>query len=271
VALTLRTALAVRITALAARGVRPQLATVTVGEDPQTAGYMARKHADCVAIGLPSRDLRLPATTSEAQLLDHVRSLNEDPAVTAFTVQLPVPDAIDEERLILACDPGKDADGKHPLNLGRLFWGHPGPLPCTAAAVLALLRAYDVSLRGRRVLLIGRGFFTGSPLMLLLSRPGVDAVVTVAHRQAGDLDALLRESDVVISAAGVPGLVTAASITPGAVVVGVGISYVAGKMVSDVADDVAAVASHVTPRQGSVGPLTRAMLIENTVRIAEAQ
>lgn len=270
VARRMRERLATRVAALVARGRTPLLATVAVGADEANTAYLSRKHADCRTTGLPSRDIRLPATISEAALLDLVGQLNGDPDVTAFSVHLPLPRGLDEERIILACDPRKDADGKHPLNLGRLVWGLPGPLPCTAAAVLSLCEAHGISLRGRRVLVIGRGFFAGRPLALLLSSRGVDAVVTIAHRLTPDLPGLIRASDVVIAAAGVPDLVTAAQVKPGAIVIGIGITFVDGEMVSDIADDVASVASHVTPRHGSLGHLTRAHLLENVVRIAEA-
>lgn len=267
----LRGEMSAQLARLRAAGERePQLVTVTVGEDPHTAAYMARKHGDCAEIGLRSRDVRLPADTSEAQLLSVIDSLNKDPDVSGFSVQYPLPPAISGERVILACDPAKDADGKHPVNLGRLVWRLPAPPPCTAAGVLALLWHYDVPLAGKRVLLIGRGFFTGRPLALMLSAPGVDAVITLAHRAAPDLEQLARSSDVIISAAGVPALVKATMVRQGAAVVGVGISYIEGNMISDVADDVAEVAAYVTPRHGSVGALTRAMLLQNVLSCAGA-
>lgn len=256
------------LTRLRNAGRQLQLVTVTLGHDPHTASYMARKHQDCAEVGLLSQDLRLPADISEVSLLSTIATLNADPSVSGFSVQYPLPAAIDGERVILACDPAKDADGKHPINLGRLMWRLPAPPPCTAAGVLALLRHYGVPLAGHRVLLIGRGFFTGRPLALVLSSPGVDAVVTVTHRSAPDLSQLARSSDVIISAAGVPALVTRAMIRPGAAVVGVGISYIEGNMVSDIADDVQEVAAYVTPRHGSVGAMTRVMLMQNVLRCA---
>jgi methylenetetrahydrofolate dehydrogenase (NADP+) / methenyltetrahydrofolate cyclohydrolase len=264
----LRASMRAQLARLNSAGRQLQLVTVALGDDPHTASYMKRKHQDCAEVGLLARDLRLPEQTSEADLLSIIATLNADPAVSGFSVQYPLPPAIDAERVILACDPAKDADGKHPVNLGRLIWRLPAPPPCTAAGVLALLRHHDVPLAGRRVLLIGRGFFTGRPLMLMLSAPRVDAVVTVTHRSAPDLAQLARSSDVLISAAGVPALVTRAMVREGAAVVGVGISYIEGTMVSDIADDVAEVAAHVTPRHGSVGALTRAMLLQNVLRCA---
>jgi methylenetetrahydrofolate dehydrogenase (NADP+)/methenyltetrahydrofolate cyclohydrolase len=267
----LRAGLAVEVADLASRGVAPLLATITVGDDPATLAYMGRKHADCTAVGIASRDLRFPSDVTEVALRACIAQLNADAAVTALSLQIPLPAHLDAAGLVLATDPAKDADAKHPLTLGRLAWRLPAHRPCTAAGVLALLAEYRIPLAGRRILLVGRGFFTGLPLMTLLSAPGVDGVVTVAHRQTKDLGALTHESDVVISAAGEPDLIRASMVRPGAAVLGVGISYVDGRMVSDIADDVAGVASFVTPRHGSIGALTRAMLLRNVVDIARGR
>lgn len=267
----LRAEMATEVAALAAAGRTPVLATLTVGDDPATLSYMGRKHTDCAKVGIGSRDLRFPEDVAEAELLAAILQLNDDPAVTGLSLQIPLPGHLDTGRLILATSPDKDADAKHPLTIGRLAWRLPAPRPCTAAGVLALLRDAGVPLRGRRILLVGRGFFTGAPLMSMLSAPGVDGVVTVAHRAAPDLAALVAESDVVISATGQPDLITAAMVKPGAAVLGVGIRYVDGAMVSDIADDVATVAGYVTPRHGSIGALTRAMLLRNVVDIAKSR
>ena len=257
--------LALRVAECRRRGVTPGLATVLVGDDPASAAYVARKHADCREVGVEAQDIRLPGTVTQADLLAEVERANRDPAVHGLLVQLPLPTHLDAAAVTAAVAPWKDADGLHPLNLGRLVAGRPGPRPCTPQAVLGLLSRYGVALRGRRAAVIGRGALVGRPLALMLGCASIDAVVTVLHRGAPDLAEVTRESDIVISAAGVPGLVTAAMIKPGAAVVGVGISYRDGEMVSDVADDVARKAAFVTPRHGSIGPLTRAQLLRNVL------
>lgn len=265
----LRQDLKTRVAGLRARGVVPAMATVLVGDNPASLSYVGRKHADCAEIGIAARDIRLPATTDRQELLAGIARLNADPATHGFLVQLPLPAGLDEAEALEAVDPGKDMDGLHPVNLGRLLAGRPGLLPCTPAGVLALLNHHDVPLAGRHVVVIGRGALVGRPLAMLLSMPGVDATVTLAHSRTPDLASLTRQADVVVSAAGRTDLVTAAMVRPGAAVVGVGITYLDGQMVSDVADDVADVARWVTPRHGSVGSLTRAMLLKNLLDIAE--
>jgi len=265
----LRQDLKTRVAGLRARGVVPAMATVLVGDNPASLSYVGRKHADCAEIGIAARDIRLPATTDRQELLAGIARLNADPATQGFLVQLPLPAGLDEAEALEAVDPGKDMDGLHPVNLGRLLAGRPGLLPCTPAGVLALLNHHDVPLAGRHVVVIGRGALVGRPLAMLLSMPGVDATVTLAHSRTPDLASLTRQADVVVSAAGRTDLVTAAMVRPGAAVVGVGITYLDGQMVSDVADDVAEVARWVTPRHGSVGSLTRAMLLKNLLDIAE--
>jgi len=258
-----------RVATLRARGVAPAMATVLVGDDPASLFYIGRKHADCAEIGIAATDIRLPAATERRQLLAEVARLNADPAVHGFLVQLPLPAGLDEAEALEAVDPGKDMDGLHPVNLGRLLAGRPGLLPCTPAGILTLLRHHDVPLAGRHVVVIGRGALVGRPLAMLLSMRGIDATVTLAHTRTPDLARLTREADVIVAAAGQPDLVTAEMVRPGAAVVGVGISYVEGGAVSDIADDVAAVARWTTPRHGSVGALTRAMLLKNLIDIAE--
>ena len=261
--------LALRVAVLKARGVAPRLATVLVGDDPASAGYVARKHADCREVGVEVEEVRLPAQVVQADFLAVVGRANADPAVHGLLVQLPLPVHLHAPAVTAAVAPSKDADGLHPLNLGRLIAGEAGPRPCTPLAILGLLRHHGVALAGRRVAVIGRGELVGRPLALMLSAAPVDAVVTLLHRRAPDLAAVTRESDVIVSAAGVPGLVTADMVRPGAAVVGVGISYRDGAMISDVADEVAAVAGFVTPRHGSVGALTRAQLLRNLLDLAE--
>ncbi len=265
----LRQDLKTRVAGLRARGGVPAMATVLVGDNPASLSYVGRKHADCAEIGIAARDIRLPATTDRRELLAEISRLNADPATHGFLVQLPLPDGLDEAEALEAVDPGKDMDGLHPVNLGRLLAGRPGLLPCTPAGVLALLNHHDVPLAGRHVVVIGRGALVGRPLAMLLSMPGVDATVTLAHSRTPDLAGLTRQADIIVSAAGRTDLVTAAMVRPGAAVVGVGITYLDGQMVSDIADDVADVARWVTPRHGSVGSLTRAMLLKNLLDIAE--
>lgn len=258
--------------ALRDAGIVPTLATVLVGDNPASRAYVARKHADCREVGIESRELNLPANTSRTELLSVIRRLNDDPAVHGFLVQLPLPEGLDEGEAASSILPTKDIDGLHPYNLGRLLAGTPTVLPCTPAGVLALLESWDIRLSGKRVLVIGRGTLVGRPLAMLLSLRGVDATVTLAHRRTPDLAELARQSDVIISAAGVPDLVTRDMVKPGAAVVGVGITYDAdGQLVSDIADDVAAVAGWKTPRHGSVGALTRAFLLANLLQLASGR
>lgn len=243
----------------------PRMATVLVGDNPASRSYIARKHADCAELGIRADLVALPADTPAADLLATVARLNADPAVDGFFVQFPLPAGHDERAVAAAIAPDKDIDGLHPVNLGRMVAAMPGPLPCTPAAVLALLHGYDVPLAGRHVVIVGRGLLVGRPLALMLSAQGVDATVTLAHSATPDLPALTARADVVIAAAGRPDLIRADMIRPGAAAVGVGISYVDGQMVSDLAADVAQVAGHVTPPHGSVGALTRAMLLRNLI------
>lgn len=258
--------------ALRDAGIVPTLATVLVGDNPASRAYVARKHADCREVGIESRELNLPANTSRTELLSVIRRLNDDPAVHGFLVQFPLPEGLDEGEAASSILPTKDIDGLHPYNLGRLLAGTPTVLPCTPAGVLALLESWDIRLSGKGVLVIGRGTLVGRPLAMLLSLRGVDATVTLAHRRTPDLAELARQSDVIISAAGVPDLVTRDMVKPGAAVVGVGITYDAdGQLVSDIADDVAAVAGWKTPRHGSVGALTRAFLLANLLQLASGR
>ncbi len=253
---------------LVARGIAPRLATVLVGEDPASASYVARKHSDCAEIGIAADDIRLPATITAPALLAEIARLNADPAVHGFMVQLPLPQGLDAGLMLEAIRPGKDIDGLHPINLGRLLAGRPGMLPCTPNAILALLIAHAIPLAGANIAIIGRGALVGRPLAMLLSQRGIDATVTLLHSRSPDIAAVTRQADVIIAAAGQPDLVKASMVRPGAAVVGVGISYVDGAMVSDIAPDVADVAGWATPGHGSVGALTRAMLLRNLLLAA---
>jgi methylenetetrahydrofolate dehydrogenase (NADP+)/methenyltetrahydrofolate cyclohydrolase len=260
-----------RVGRLASRGVAVGLGTVLVGDDPSSARYVALKHEDCAAVGIASVHEHLPAGATQSEIESVVGRFNEDPAVHAFIVQLPLPAGIDEERVLLAIDPAKDADGLHPVNLGRLVMGAPGPVACTPAGILELLAAYGVPVEGRHVVVIGRGLTIGRPLALLLAlkRPGCNAAVTVVHTGVDDMASLVRLGDVVVSAAGHAGLVTPDMIKPGAAVVGAGTTFEGRRLLSDLADGVDQVAGWITPRLGGVGPLTRAMLLSNAVDAAE--
>ncbi len=260
-----------RIAALSAVGVTVGLATVLVGEDPPSARYVAMKHADCAELGITSFDHRLDANVTIDELLAKLESLNSDPRVHSYLVQLPLPSHLDQERVLAAVAPPKDVDGLHPVNLGLLALGEPQVVACTPAGIVELLRLYDVDLTGKHVVVIGRGVTIGRPLALLLTlnRPGLNAAVTVVHSKIPTLGDYTRQADVIIAAAGSPGIVTADMVRPGAVVVGAGTTFEGRTLLSDVADDVASVAGYITPRIGGVGPMTRAMLLGNAVRAAE--
>jgi methylenetetrahydrofolate dehydrogenase (NADP+)/methenyltetrahydrofolate cyclohydrolase len=268
-----------RVSALAARGVVPGLGTLLVGDDPGSRAYVAGKHRDCAEVGIASIEVELPATASQQQIEDAVRRLNGDPACTGFIVQLPLPRGVDTERVLELVDPGKDADGLHPTNLGRLVHnvGAPmtSPLPCTPRGIVDLLLRHDVDLDGAEVCVVGRGVTVGRPLGLLLTRRSVNATVTLCHTGTKDLGAHTRQADVVVVAAGVAGILTAGMVAPGAVVLDVGITRVVdeasgrARLVGDVAPEVHEVASWVAPMPGGVGPMTRAMLLTNVVEAAE--
>ena len=260
-----------RVARLRSEGIAVGLGTVLVGEDGPSARYVAMKHEDCAEVGIASHHEHLPANATQAEVEAVVARFNADPAVHAYLVQLPLPPGLDEERVLLAVDPRKDVDGLHPVNLGKLVMGAPGPLPCTPAGIVELLAANDVPVEGRHVVIIGRGLTIGRPLALLmaLKRPGCNAAVTVVHTGVDDLASLVRQGDVVVAAAGRAGLVTADMVKPGAAVVGAGTSWEGRKLLSDVAPEVAEVAGWITPRLGGVGPMTRAMLLRNAVLAAE--
>ncbi len=266
-----REALKGRIAALSGRGKTVGLGTILVGDDPASVRYVAHKHEDCAEVGIGSHQVHLGADASMDDVLAAVRRFNEDPAVDAFLVQVPLPAGLDELESLLAIDPAKDVDGLHPVNLGKLLMGLPDVLPCTPSGIVELLAAYDVPVEGRHVVVIGRGVTIGRPLAALLSlkRPGCNAAVTVVHTAVEGLADLVRSADVVVSAAGRAGLVTPDMVAPGAAVVGAGTTFVGRRLLSDVDEKVAEVAGWITPRLGGVGPMTRAMLLENAVRAAE--
>ncbi|MCA0308692.1 MAG: bifunctional methylenetetrahydrofolate dehydrogenase/methenyltetrahydrofolate cyclohydrolase [Actinobacteria bacterium] len=261
--------LAVRVRALAARGVRPGLGTVLVGDDPGSRSYVAMKHRDCAEVGIESIRVDLPVDATPEQVAEAITGLNEDPACTGYIVQLPLPRHLDENAMLALIDPAKDADGLHPINLGRLVLNEPGPLPCTPRGIVELLRRHGVPLAGAEVCVIGRGVTVGRPLGLILTRRSENCTVTLCHTGTRDLAAHTRAADIVVAAAGVPHMLTADMIAEGAVVLDVGVSRVDGRLTGDVAPDVAAKASWVAPNPGGVGPMTRAMLLSNVVDRAE--
>jgi methylenetetrahydrofolate dehydrogenase (NADP+)/methenyltetrahydrofolate cyclohydrolase len=260
-----------RVARLVAAGVRPGLGTILVGGDPASERYVALKHADCKEVGMASVHEHLPAEASQSEVEAVIRRFNADPAVHAYLVQLPLPYGLDEQAALLAMDDAKDVDGLHPVSLGRLVMGSPGPLPCTPAGIVELLHAYDVPVEGRHVVVIGRGITIGRPLALLLAlkRPGCNAAVTVVHTGVPNLAEHVRRADIVVAAAGSAGLVTPDMVKPGAAVVGAGTSWEGRRILSDVDESVSEVAGWITPRIGGVGPMTRAMLLRNAVRAAE--
>src|SRR4051795_2992705 len=256
-----------RVAKLREQGVVPGLGTVLVGDDPGSHWYVTAKHKDCAQIGIESLRRDLPATATQAEVEAVIDELNADPACTGFLVQQPT--GLDEFALLSRVDPDKDVDGLHPTNLGKLVLGKPGPLPCTPVGVIELLRRHGVEIAGAEVVVIGRGLTVGRPLGLLLTRRTENATVTLCHTGTRDLAAHLRNADIVVAAAGVPGLITAGMVKPGAAVLDVGVSRVDGKIAGDVALDVLDVAGHVAPNPGGVGPMTRAMLLQNVVLAAE--
>lgn len=265
----IRTELAARVARLAEQGRPPGLGTVLVGDDPGSQWYVGAKHKDCAQIGLASFRHDLPADASQQQIFDVIDELNADPACTGFIVQLPLPDSIDATAALERVDPAKDADGLHPANLGRLVLGEPGPLPCTPLGIVELLRRFEVPLAGAEVVVVGRGVTVGRPLGLLLTRRSENCTVTLCHTGTRDLAAHTRRAGIIVAAAGVPGLITADMVRPGAAVLDVGVSRVDGKIAGDLAADVADVAAWLAPNPGGVGPMTRAMLLSNVVSAAE--
>ena len=270
-ATAIKAELAVRVAALAERGIVPGLGTVLVGDDPGSRAYVNGKHRDCAEVGIASIRRELPADASQQQVEAAVDELNADPACTGYIVQLPLPAGIDANAILSRVDPDKDADGLHPLNLGRLVLGQPGPLPCTPRGIVELLRRYEVPIAGAEVTVIGRGITVGRALGLLLTRRSENATVTQCHTGTKDLAWHTRTADIVVVAAGLPGLVTADMVRPGAAVLDVGITRTEAGLVGDVAPEVREVAGYLAPMPGGVGPMTRAMLLANVVDAAEAQ
>mgnify|MGYP000844967970 FL=1 len=261
--------LAQRVAALKEKGIVPGLATVLVGDDPASHSYVKMKHRDCEQIGVNSIRRDLPADVSQEELLAVIDELNNDDACTGYIVQLPLPKHLDENAVLAAIDPDKDADGLHPVNLGKLVLNEPAPLPCTPNGAIHLLRRYDVELNGAKVVVIGRGVTVGRPIGLMLTRRSENATVTLCHTGTKDLVAETREADVIVAATGQPHMLTADMVKPGAAILDVGVSRLDGKLAGDVHPDVWEVAGYVSPNPGGVGPLTRAFLVRNVVERAE--
>jgi methylenetetrahydrofolate dehydrogenase (NADP+)/methenyltetrahydrofolate cyclohydrolase len=269
-AAAIKSELTERVQALKARGVAPGLGTLLVGDDPGSKWYVAGKHRDCAQVGIGSLQRELPATATQEDIEAVVRELNEDPACTGYIVQLPLPKGIDTNRVLELMDPAKDADGLHPTNLGRLVLGVPAPLPCTPNGIVELLRRHGVGINGAHVVVVGRGITVGRSIGLLLTRKSENATVTLCHTGTRDLSAQLRQADIVVAAAGVPHIVKPEDVKPGAAVLDVGVSRdEAGKIVGDVHPAVAETAGWLSPNPGGVGPMTRALLLQNVVEAAE--
>ena len=258
-----------RVAKLREQGVVPGLGTVLVGDDPGSRWYVNGKHKDCAEVGINSIRVDLPATASQAEVEAAVDELNANPECTGYIVQLPLPKHMDENAVLGRIDPHKDADGLHPTNLGWLVLGKEAPLPCTPHGIIELLRRHDVEIAGAEVCVVGRGVTVGRPLGLMLTRRSENATVTLCHTGTRDLAMHVRQADIVVAAAGVPGIVRGDMVKPGAAVLDVGVSRVDGKLAGDVAPDVYDVAGWVSPNPGGVGPMTRAMLLSNIVRAAE--
>jgi methylenetetrahydrofolate dehydrogenase (NADP+) / methenyltetrahydrofolate cyclohydrolase len=256
-----------RVAKLRELGVVPGLGTVLVGDDPGSRWYVGAKHKDCAEIGIESIRVDLPATATQTEVERVIDELNIDPACTGFLVQQPT--GLDEFALLSRVDPDKDVDGLHPVNLGKLVLGESGSLPCTPIGIIELLRRHEVEIRSAEVVVVGRGLTVGRPLGLLLTRRSENATTTLCHTGTRDLAAHTRRADIVVAAAGVPGIITGEMVKPGAAVLDVGVSRVDGKLAGDVAPDVWDVAGWVSPNPGGVGPMTRAMLLSNIVEMAE--
>ncbi|HEV8025333.1 MAG TPA: bifunctional methylenetetrahydrofolate dehydrogenase/methenyltetrahydrofolate cyclohydrolase [Candidatus Nanopelagicales bacterium] len=261
--------LAKRVEKLTSVGISPGLGTVLVGDDPGSHAYVGGKHKDCAEVGIASIRVDLPSDTTQDQLEAEIDRLNNDPSVTGYIVQLPLPKHLDANRVLELMDPAKDADGLHPMNLGRLVLGVDAPLPCTPRGIVELLRAYDVPINGAHAVVIGRGVTVGRPLGLLLTRRSENATVTLCHTGTTDIAAEISRADIVVAAAGVPGMVQGADVKPGAAVLDVGITRTDDGLVGDVAKDVVDIAGFVAPMPGGTGPMTRAMLLANVVEAAE--
>jgi methylenetetrahydrofolate dehydrogenase (NADP+)/methenyltetrahydrofolate cyclohydrolase len=261
--------LRVRVDALKALGITPGLGTVLVGDDPGSHAYVGGKHKDCAEVGINSIRVDMPESSTQEEVDAQIARLNADPSVTGYIVQLPLPKHLDSNKVLELMDPNKDADGLHPMNLGRLVLGVDAPLPCTPRGIVELLRRYNVTIDGAQVCVVGRGVTVGRPLGLLLTRRSENATVTLCHTGTKDLASELKRADIIVAAAGVPGIVSAENVKPGAAVLDVGITRTDAGLVGDVASNVGDIAAFIAPMPGGVGPMTRAMLITNVVESAE--
>ena len=261
----------VRATALAEKGVTVGLGTILVGDDGPSASYVKKKHETCQQVGITSHHRAIPADGGQAALVEALNDFNNDPTVHGYILQLPLPDGFDASEALALIDPNKDADGLHPENLGKLVLMEDGPLPCTPAGIVEMLKHYDIEVAGKNVVVVGRGTTLGRPMALLMTtkNAGANAAVTVVHTGVPNIAEYTLEADIVIAAVGRPGTITKDMVKPGAIVVSGGISWEGKKLLPDVDEDVAEVASWITPRLGGVGPLTVAMLLKNTVEAAE--
>jgi len=268
----IKTELASKVAELKQRNIHPGLGTLLVGQDPGSLSYVAGKHRDCEQVGVQSIRIDLPESASEADIRKAIEDLNSAKEVTGFIVQLPLPAGIDGNSMLELIDPAKDADGLHPMNLGKLVMNVSGeinsPMPCTPSGIIELLRRYDVPLRGAKVAVIGRGLTVGRPLGLMLTRKGVDATPTLLHSASKNIEASIAEADIVVAALGSPHFVKPEWIKPGAAVLDVGITRSNGKLLGDVDPAVSNVAGYLSPNPGGVGPMTRAMLVKNVVEAA---
>ena len=278
IASQLKAEITTRVQQLRERGITAGLGTLLVGDDPGSRSYVAGKHRDCAEVGIESIRIDLPADAPAPEIIAAIVELNSRPDVTGYIVQLPLPSGIDENAMLELIDPDKDADGLHPMNLGRLVLGVSGPitspLPCTPAGIVELLERYDVPISGKHVVVLGRGLTVGRPLGLLLTRKGIDATVTLTHSRTEGVEHYVRNADIVVAAVGVPGLVKPEWVKPGAAVLDVGITRVVNdetgkaRLVGDVDPGVAEVAGWLSPVPGGVGPMTRALLLKNVVDAA---
>lgn len=260
-----------RADALRARGITPSLATVLVGDDDASAGYIRIKQKQAAELGIESPHSHLPATTTQEQLVEVIRGYNADPAVHGLLIQYPIPGHLDYDAALAELDPDMDVDGMHPMNMGRLAVGLPGPLPCTPAGIEELLAFYEIPVSGREVVILGRGATLGRPLAMLLAqkRPTANAAVTVVHTGVPDWDRYTRRAEILIAAAGVPGIIQPEHVKPGATVIGGGVRYEGRRLLPDVDESCEEVAGAITPRVGGVGPTTVAMLFRNVITAAE--
>lgn len=273
IAKQIKAELAIEVAALRSRGVIPGLGTLLVGEDPGSKSYVAGKHRDCAEVGVESIRIDLPQTATKADVVSAIKDLNNADEVTGYIVQLPLPAGMDSNAMLELIDPAKDADGLHPINLGKLVMNISGeissPLPCTPNGILELLRRYEIATSGKEMVVLGRGLTVGRPLSLLASRKGTDATVTTLHSASRDIAAHLKQADIIVAALGSAHFVKPEWVKPGAAVLDVGISRTESGLVGDVHPEVANVAGWLSPNPGGVGPMTRAMLVSNVVRAAQ--